>query len=55
MRKRDTEQDIDYVNVDSDDIDINVVTSVGILGDRLENIKIRSDRDHPSRDRKSVV
>lgn len=48
MRKRDTEQDIDYVNVDSDDIDINVVTSVGILGDRLENIKIRSDRDHPS-------
>jgi len=43
MRKRDTEQDID-----NDDIDINVVTSGGILGDRLENIRIRSDRDHPS-------
>jgi len=43
MRKRDTEQDID-----NDDIDINVVTSAGILGDRLEKIKIRSDRDHAS-------
>ncbi len=36
MRKRDTEQDID-----NDDIDINVLTSAGILGETLTNVQIK--------------
>jgi len=43
MRKRDTEQDID-----NDDIDINVLTSAGILGETLTKVQIKKDQDHPS-------
>lgn len=49
MRQRFTsELDNDNPDIDNDTHDINIVMSSGLRGDRLENIKIKSDRDHAS-------
>ncbi len=51
MRLRNTSDQNNYDRVDrdiDDSHDINVPLSSGIFGDRIERLRVRSDRDHPS-------